>query len=174
MPEVTDRTIIVTTHDESCGAVSFLASKLFERGVIAGYRADYNDGWVEVTLKDAPSVSPEHRQLAEDLLVTALEGGSNYWYSLPDLSMVVRKHDEPTSIAVFRTAFEEANKAIPVKDVNDAVDLGVITKTGMMAAFDLMEKTYPRDYANLIGENWDAETADVWFQLAVMGKLVYG
>lgn len=37
----------------------------------------------------------------------------------------------------------------------------------------LMKKDYPRHYADLVEENDDAITGDVWLQLAVFGELVY-
>lgn len=38
----------------------------------------------------------------------------------------------------------------------------------------LMKKLYPSHYADLMEENDDAITGDVWLQLAIFGELVYG
>ena len=38
----------------------------------------------------------------------------------------------------------------------------------------LMKKEYPHHYADLVEENDDAITGDVWLQLAVFGELIYG
>lgn len=38
----------------------------------------------------------------------------------------------------------------------------------------LMKKLYPSHYADLMEENDDAITGDVWLQLAVFGELIYG
>lgn len=38
----------------------------------------------------------------------------------------------------------------------------------------LMKKDYPYHYADLVEENDDAETGDVWLQLAVFGEVIYG
>lgn len=38
----------------------------------------------------------------------------------------------------------------------------------------LMKKLYPHHYADLVTENDDLETGDVWLQLAVFGELIYG
>lgn len=38
----------------------------------------------------------------------------------------------------------------------------------------LMKKEYPYHYADLVEENDDAITGDVWLQLAVFGELIYG
>jgi hypothetical protein len=37
-----------------------------------------------------------------------------------------------------------------------------------------MKKEYPYHYADLVEGNDDAETGDVWLQLAVFGELIYG
>ena len=38
----------------------------------------------------------------------------------------------------------------------------------------LMKKEYPSHYADLVEENDDAETGDIWLQLAVFGEVIYG
>ena len=38
----------------------------------------------------------------------------------------------------------------------------------------LMKKLYPRHYADLMEENDDAITGDVWLQLTIFGEIVYG
>jgi hypothetical protein len=37
-----------------------------------------------------------------------------------------------------------------------------------------MRTQYPAHYGDVLSGSWDAETADVFLQLAVMGELVYG
>lgn len=39
---------------------------------------------------------------------------------------------------------------------------------------ELMRDQYPRHYADLVEENDDLVTGDVWLQLAVFGELIYG
>lgn len=124
-----------------------------------------------IKLRDAQ----DPHQLFSDLLVGALEGGSNYWYFLPDLSMVGRRKGEPWSVAIGRAVWHEG-AAVPVADTNEkeGTRLGTLTKASMEKGLDLMMRKHPRHYADLIGGNDDAITADVWFQLAVMGQLVFG
>ena len=38
----------------------------------------------------------------------------------------------------------------------------------------LMSKEYPHHYADLVEENDDAITGEVWLQLAVFGEVIYG
>ncbi len=118
--------------------------------------------------------TPEQMQLYEDLIVSALEGGSNYWYFLPDLSMAKEPKGEPTAIRIFRSAMNGAR--IPVEDAEDQHILGYLTREGILCAMDKLMKTstYLYQAANIMDGNWDAISADVWFQMAVMGEVVYG
>lgn len=137
--------------------------------------------------EDTPT--PEQLQLYEDLVITALEGGSNYWYYLPDLSMVPKDKTTPLSILIFRAAMNGAR--IPVSEAEDPEHiLGYLTKDGMLTALDRLSRgegtpirengkvvrtlTYGNQVANIVDGNWDANSADVWFQMAVMGEVIYG
>jgi hypothetical protein len=113
----------------------------------------------------------------EDLLVTALEGGSNYWYWLPDVSMVPKVVDRPNgdclSIRIAKAVWDGAE--VPIVDKEDRFALGSITKDGVLAALDRMIATnYKTCAGRIIAEDYDADDADAWFQFAVMGKAVYG
>jgi hypothetical protein len=119
-------------------------------------------------------------QLREDLLVTALEGGSNYWYFIPDstnriIDSVPECQDHETAYSVRFWKAIQAGKSLPVNDSENMVHkLGEISLESIAKGEQLMADNHISHFANLLGENWDAETADVWFQLAVMGELVYG
>lgn len=142
------------------------------------------------------------------LLVSALEGGSNYWYFLPDTSMCPKKGYKPKTelnkkqlkedekydtgrdyrgIDCFVNKMWEAvmlGAKIPVVDVNEydqdkekADDddiIGYITKESLIKATYLMAQDYDRHFADAISESSDAITGDVYFQLAVMGDVVFG
>jgi hypothetical protein len=49
-----------------------------------------------------------------------------------------------------------------------------ITLADVEKGLKLMQEKYPRHYANLVEEEDDAITGDVWLQLTVFGELVYG
>lgn len=118
----------------------------------------------------------EPRQMCEDLLIGALEGGSNYWYFLPDLSMVPRIRGEPASVRIFRAVWD-GGAEVPVTDGNEpegSKPLGMLTRAGMEKGLDLMMRKHPYHYAHLFDGNDDATTADVWLQLALMGEIVFG
>ena len=49
-----------------------------------------------------------------------------------------------------------------------------ITLDNVKKGLELMRDQYPRHYADLMEENDDAITGDVFLQLAVFGELIYG
>ena len=49
-----------------------------------------------------------------------------------------------------------------------------ITLDNVKKGLELMQEKYPNHYADLVEENDDAITGDVWLQLAVFGELIYG
>ena len=112
-----------------------------------------------------------------NLLTGAIEGGSNYWYWLgEDACKIMRKYKakhEPL-VAYFFRALQEG-ESIPVRQDDDEGDiLGYISMGSIEKAEVLMATKYSHHYADVLLGNDDATTADVWFQLAVMGEIVYG
>ena len=106
------------------------------------------------------------------LLIDALEGGSNYWYLLRKLPW--RNEGETISESILRSLLQEGGK-LEVYDIEDEDELlGTLTLDSMLEAFDLMEENWSTHYADILRDNVDASTADVWFQLAVMKDLVFG
>lgn len=49
-----------------------------------------------------------------------------------------------------------------------------ITIVEVQKGLELMRDQYPRHYADLVEEQDDAITGDVWLQLATFGELIYG
>lgn len=120
-------------------------------------------------------------QVLEDIFVTALEGGSNYWCYLPRESKfavrsVVPKDIEPYfSVATYKAVCEEAID-IPIFDAEDEEEmLGILSMS-----------TIPERLGKLLqsGDNWalrneldgngDADSSDIVFQYLVMGEAIYG
>lgn len=111
-------------------------------------------------------------QLIEDLMIGAFEGGSNYWYFLPDLTMV--KRSGYLSEDVMNSVMKDEQQ-IPIHDVENPDELlGYLTQDGVQNAVKLMHDHYPQHYSDAITENYDAVTSDVFFQLAVFKEIVYG
>lgn len=111
----------------------------------------------------------------KNLIITAVEGGSNFWarFKFPD-----EWKDKYKSCA--EIPFHGGD--IEVFDVETGELLGVLNKATIQTGLQLMAdrkdmtgKQVPaRHFKNLATDNEDAETADVFLQLAVMGEIVYG
>lgn len=117
--------------------------------------------------------------LINDLLCTALEGGSNYWYYLGDID---RKHfikGETLVDNLTRSFLTDKKYKLPVYDIESAEEfedmdkLGDVTYRDMEWALSEMALEYPKNFANIVREQYDADDADVWFQLATMGSVEF-
>ena len=135
------------------------------------------------------------RNLANDLLITAVEGGSNYWglflnYQLPgqvdDGSVVVVDHDE-TECAQFNflghilnwdeIRAEVADGTIPSAHITGGHLEQVLRKMAKGEAYDLPDsrKTWAIDALTEPEDtDYDAWDADLVLQLAVFGDVIYG
>jgi hypothetical protein len=121
------------------------------------------------------------REILEDVFVTALEGGSNYWYYLPDDSVIAIRKAVPESEDPFlSTAILKAILDHDVKvAINDAGDedevIGVITRGTLQARLQLLSDSNERwALERHMREEGDAGSADVVFQYLTMGEVVYG
>lgn len=107
------------------------------------------------------------QQQVADLVVTALEGGSNYWLG---------KIDPPFKT---HTDYSEADKygedmitrTISADEDDDTYEFHPeAIRRGLQAMAD----QYPTDFNDLRGDNADAYTADVFMQCALLGDVIYG
>jgi hypothetical protein len=114
-------------------------------------------------------------QKINDLIVTAIEGGSNYW-----AKFVFPKNYKDNFKSYDEIPMQDGE--IEVFDVETDELLGVLNKATIQTGLQLManckdmkgKKVPNRHFKNLATDNEDAETADVFMQLAVMGEIVYG
>lgn len=118
------------------------------------------------------------RQRIQDLMVGALEGGSNYWCFFPDLSAVPRDAKGPIALRITEAVWEDG-ASIPVADSEDGKIVGQLTKSGMTSALGKMAED--ERHPGVVGAarrirsgDDDASDADVWFQFATMNAVVYG
>jgi hypothetical protein len=56
----------------------------------------------------------------------------------------------------------------------EGVLLGEVNIATIKTAFERICSQYPETYLNLIQENYDADDADVFFQIATMGEITFG
>ena len=122
----------------------------------------------------------------ESELISALGGGSNYWYWIPTTEVMKVRDATPEmegSPLAFRImkAVMERGVRMGVTDVNEPNPetqnpLGYLTRDSMLSAMSKMMKPEGgnrRMAAQILAGDSDADTGDVWFQFAVMGKQVF-
>lgn len=111
-----------------------------------------------------------------DLINTALEGGSNYWYHIKHLpkSLIydIDVTNKPFSDAVTDYVFD--GNTINFYDIETDEFLGSLTMDGILDAISILKNEYPQYYEDILDEHWDAETADTFLQLAVLGDITFG
>lgn len=104
-------------------------------------------------------------QLLVDLLVTAAEGGSNYWASF---SRAPGEAHDYTAVTL--TEHDAHGDAPPLVRRVDAADL----LAGLQALTVAKFPSAAQHLRDALAEDGDAITADVVLQLAVFGDLIYG
>jgi len=119
-------------------------------------------------------------KLASELLITAFEGGSNYWYMIEG----IEKPEQPLAVS-----FEYSKNihpygllpfnggAVLICDADECDDEGREVWRLDRDAVELGKKLIEEDadcYNDLVGENWDADTSDAFLQLCLFGEMVYG
>lgn len=113
--------------------------------------------------------------------VGAFEGGSTYWLREANLITGWRT-DQPPGARMVWWGYEEvfANPfeiSVEFDDPNSATDTMVkrtVKNEDIGRALALMANKSPRHFADLIAENDDAITHDVFMQYLILDDIVYG
>ena len=119
-----------------------------------------------------------------DLLVTALEGGSNYWYFASDYKEPSNESAVPNGEwhSVERCPWGDGHVVICDREAyheNGGTDVGIKTwilnEDAMKRGLELMaSEKYIHHYSDFVQGNEDANTADIFLQLSLFGEIVYG
>lgn len=109
------------------------------------------------------------------LLVSAFEGGSNYWARIDNSKPYFTAGNEKPYTYLPDVPFLGGSIAVEQSDGGDYEPCPfVLTRERCLAAFQLMAEKHPHHWQAVCVENTDAETGDVFLQLAVLGDVVYG
>lgn len=121
------------------------------------------------------------------LLCCALEGGSNYWYmhtrSEFPAGVDYADFDDGGRFAIpewtwpYVIPFTEGCALIITTEA--AGDEGDKTerrldRAALERGIQIMAEKYPRHFASVQSEDYDAETGDVFLQCCLLGEIVYG
>ena len=116
----------------------------------------------------------------ENLIVTALEGGSNYWYmiDLDNSTGFIKKYADdprPKSIRIADTLYNNKDSAVVVLDTEDEEEvLGKLTYHSVRKVLENFPSDHQWALDNVLNGDYDANDADIVFQVLVMGEVVYG
>lgn len=124
-----------------------------------------------------------------NLLCTAFEGGSNYWYQIKgqvlrgDLSMVDFREGGKMQTA---GDYWHWSQLIPLVDgcaILMTTKFGdelngkkewCLDKDAIASGLAIMREKYPKHFGDFVAENDDAITGDVFLQCCLFGEVVYG
>jgi len=120
-----------------------------------------------------------NRELLEDIFVTALEGGSNYWYLLQDKTVkkirkAVPKSEDPHLSTAIVTAILDHNVDVEVHDLDNPDEvLGVLNYNNIELRLSDLDKHLDYRWALEAHDQefGDADSADVVFQYLVLGDV---
>jgi len=121
------------------------------------------------------------REILENIFVTAIEGGSNYWYFINEENhekirrAVPSEKEQCFSVALFRAVYDEALD-IDVHDIEDTEEkIGTLSIRSMFERLDNLFKDEGYRWALFaeLDEEGDAISSDVVFQYLTMGEVVY-
>ncbi len=114
----------------------------------------------------------------ENIIVTALEGGSNYWYMLGDTKGIPKRNDMPNEAPSQRIAYglwHNKDSELPIWDLEEEDELlGTLTYDSVREGMQIACDNYLEEINMMIGEDYDAWTADTLFQVLVMGEVTFG
>jgi hypothetical protein len=120
------------------------------------------------------------REVLEDIFVTALEGGSNYWYYLSEDAIklirdAVPKSEDPYLSTAILKAIEKGVE-VPINDAEDEEEvLGTISLKTMQERLQKLSRSGNSDALMAhIKEEGDVYSADIVFQYLSFGEIVFG
>ena len=121
------------------------------------------------------------RETLENIFVTALEGGCNYWYYLSKeavtrvRSAVPKSEEECLSVAIFKAVYDH-DVEVPINDIENPREvLGVLRKADLQQRINKMvEDGHGDAIFDEIREQGDANTSDIIFQYLVMNEITFG
>ena len=117
------------------------------------------------------------KEQRENLLCSAIEGGSNYWYyfntkSCQAIDNIAPKDGKTPFVDRLYTALEKG-LTVAVQDCDTMKTIGQLSIESIEKGEQLMADKYADDFADIVADTDDANTADIWFQLAVIGRVEY-
>jgi len=104
-------------------------------------------------------------ELLRDLLITAFEGGSNYWIREVD---VVR----PKAGDIYDVPLMDGGcMYVQCDECGKAYKLD---RSAMRRGSGVLKEKFPKHFSDAVEEDFDATTADCWLQCCLFGDVIFG
>lgn len=103
------------------------------------------------------------------LLVGAIEGGSNYWYQLESYTKTPDGYLDYHGVAAGSAAW-----IVTDREEEDDEEKFTLDREAMQRGLKAMADKYPGHMRNLLEDNDDAITSDVFLQCSLFGEIVFG
>ncbi len=117
-------------------------------------------------------------EIFKNTIITALEGGSNYWYMLGDIKGCPFSDGLTEKALSERIAYglwHNKDARVVIWDAEEEEELlGVLTYDSVREGMQLACKDYMKEINMMISGDYDAWTADTLFQVLVMGEVTFG
>jgi hypothetical protein len=106
-----------------------------------------------------------------DFIVTALEGGSNYWID----HVVLDRSTCPKETSYYDVPMKGGKIVIAQCEEWVEGDIEVtLDKEAVDRGLEILRLKYPWHYRDLFKGDYDVIAADAWLQCAALGDIVYG
>jgi hypothetical protein len=107
-----------------------------------------------------------------NLIVSAIEGGSNYWCEIisywPETGKPTYEDDKYS----YADAIFQFNGNLVLRDLEEQKD-HVLNLDKINKGLHVLAQKYPYHLGNILKEDADAITADVFLQACLFGKIIY-
>lgn len=110
-------------------------------------------------------------------VISAFEGGITYWADTADIVTPDRSTLKEQPFYANQSLYEGDFKISITQQEEHIKGAGrdvLLTPENVQSGLDVMASKYGRHFADMMNENGDAITADVFIQCCVFGDLVYG
>ena len=120
------------------------------------------------------------REVLGSIFITALEGGSNYWYYLSDRAIdlineaVPRDGVKALSERLFEAVYDKGI-VVPIHDAEDEEGdaIGELNRDTFQERINLCAEQHHWAIMSELNEEGDASSSDVVFQCLALGELIY-
>lgn len=124
-------------------------------------------------------------QAIQSLLISAFEGGSGYWNQIQDYKCPKGLTDDDFEFPFYEVPLIKGGELYTMdveemgdKEYKDASkadkEKWTLTLEKCIAGLKIMAEKCPRHFGDVMADNTDATTADVFLQCCLLGDCIYG